>query len=67
MEVISTMAKFVILSMHGQIEYNVAATVQTHQSVAVATAAPLVLIGRELISVGYSQGTPSMLIPKAPK
>lgn len=34
------------------------------QFVAVATAAPLVRIGRLLISVGYSHGTPSMPIPK---
>lgn len=34
------------------------------QSVAVANAAPLVLIGRELISVGYSHGTESIPIPK---
>lgn len=36
------------------------------QSVAVARAAPLVLIGRELISVGYSQGIPNIPIPNAP-
>lgn len=34
------------------------------QSVAVANAAPLVLIGSELISVGYNHGTESMPTPK---
>lgn len=36
----------------------------TCQFVPVARAAPLVLIGRELISVGYSHGTPNIPIPK---
>ncbi len=36
-----------------------------YQFVAVATAAPFVLMGNELISVGYSHGTPSIPIPKA--
>ena len=39
----------------------------THQFVIVATAAPFVLIGSELISVGYSQGTPSMPTPNEAK
>jgi len=39
----------------------------THQFVMVATAAPFVLIGSELISVGYSQGTPSMPTPNEAK
>jgi hypothetical protein len=39
----------------------------TYQFVIVATAAPFVLIGSELISVGYSQGTPSMPTPKEAK
>jgi len=39
----------------------------THQFVIVATAAPFVLIGSELISVGYSQGTPSIPTPNEAK
>lgn len=34
-----------------------------YQLVAVETAAPLVFIGRELISVGHDHGTPSIPIP----
>jgi len=38
-----------------------------YQFVIVATAAPFCLIGRELISVGYNQGTPSIPTPKEMK
>jgi hypothetical protein len=38
---------------------------KAYQFVTVATAAPLVLMGSELISVGYSHGTPSIPIAKA--
>jgi len=62
------MAKLVILKNiehehHGWVLENVFSI--TYQLVAVETAAPFVLMGSELISVGYSHGTPSIPIPKA--
>lgn len=67
------MAKFVILCVRGMLiglvqwerRYCWAGGLETYQFVAVATAAPFVLMGNELISVGYSHGTPSIPNPNA--